>query len=703
VHRNDPQHRRRAIPIRQAVGVPILKSCFQAGGLISAPNGFPAVPDAFKNKCLLSSIALGYLKFTSKSDYEQIKASFVTRSLTALKNVAGQMLLSEMEKICHNSNVTCTGPNIMEEILPLITESLKIQIHVITSMDGQKPGVMSYPSKNNWELPRIYLYLQSDNHIVFIDNLKAFFTLNRRFICLDCNRFYSFNWKRSTHRCTNQKHCFNCNGVIETSDKTVTVQNEIITFCDSKLENNQVPSFSCQKCNLSFSTLRCYTNHQKQCLLNQAGYRCTTCLCYMQLNGKSIEDVKKAHDCNTRQKRCQFCFQMKEKDHICKLKPQVLHKSWPNLCIVNMKFKYLGSSNCQNCYDIREKYVTTNNITFPQLFKLEIFSELICHNHKNISENPAPNVICCFVEQTTRHNFKEFIFCDDQLDASDSLSEETFAFAYSETARAMTKEAFKLKCSKQNVSAMFDAKLKSLPRKTALLKFLIFICSGNFRNYVFVMNDGKAMLAVLEGLLKMDLVPSVVQRGHKIQNLELSSLQVSFVNILSYLDGSIYEMARQYAIEFEPTYFPDGWNQEQFYDYAGGKPLLSDFFHYLDSTTEKSYIQLSYESMPAHWKMRESLMADVKNQTLIFTKAVLSFMKQAFHLQQKCSEMTGKSTEAIHPFGWKVISLSGFTFAIAKYYFLDEHDLFSIMSPYSSGSTRTSQGEYEYMTYLNWF
>lgn len=476
------------ISVRQAVGHPRSRSCFLPGGLISLPIGYPKSPYAFRNQCLLGCVMLGFMKLTNPEEFEKIKKMCYVRTSHVIKNVGGEALDTLIKKICLDCDIPVSGPYEITTVLPVIAEKLKLQIHVISSMDGTTPGVLSFPKGHDLNRPRLYLLCYSADHIVFIDSLKTFFEINRKIICFSCLKFLSTVWKKSEvikkHRCFKQLSCFNCNGLIET-EKTVKVENEITYFCDTHLKMREVGNFSCAKCNLKFETQICYQNHERKC---NYGWKCPNCNIFQKVINKNNEEIALTHICGELRKRCKFCYQLKATEHICQIKPQQSHEIWPNLCFIHMKFKYLGSGNCNSCFEIRRNYASKNNLTLPELFKSEMFSKLICEHHKNISENPKPNMICLLREEQ-RHLFSEYLFYDDDFLMDDQSGNRTFQFPYSDILKPMSDKPFKIKKTAQKVSPTFQKILDkqcNTDRKSAVSKLLLFICKSNFSNYTFI-------------------------------------------------------------------------------------------------------------------------------------------------------------------------------------------------------------------------
>lgn len=207
-------------------------------------------------------------------------------------------------------------------------------------------------------------------------------------------------------------------------------------------------------------------------------------------------------------------------------------------------------------------------------------------------------------------------------------------------------------------------------------------------------------MAVLEGLLRLQVTPEIIQQGSKINYLEVPQLKITFLNAENFVKGSVFELAAQFGLSFNHTFFPISWNQPELYKYEGKKPNLADFFWYSDSAADKAIKKTFHGTLPELFIAKDQLLATVRNESLLFAKACLLYLKNAFSLQNDLAKISGKETEAIHSFGWNIFSLSGFAYSVYRFYFMNDCDIYSVMKPYSSGIT-SSRGEYEWTTYEN--
>ena len=513
---------------RRAVGARN-SNVFISGGIIDSPKGSPLKPNIFDNQCLLVCIVLGILKNLSPCEFQKVQKLFYNNTSAKGKNQAADILEEAVNSLCEMCDINPIGPHVIEDVIPRVEAVFNVQISVIRSMEGSRPDFISFSPTFSYKMPRIYLYLLGVNHVVFIDNLKTFFRQHKKIVCFDCKRFFSYYY-RSNHRCQKQKTCFNCDGILQTPE-TFCQSDEIVKFCDSELTNSKISPFICQNCNLTFRSHLCYQNHNQNCVSNSKGWKCLSCGIFQTATSKKVcEKLQAEHKCGEIKKRCEYCFLVKENNHICKIRQKLPHSIWPNLGFILMKQKKLGAGNCQDCYQLRKNYMDKYTITFPELFQSEVCKNLVCENHKNLPIDLKPNAICMYIE-TEREIFNEKIFCDDTFPVTNFIEKE-IKFRYSNDPKPMSKVPMKLKRTFQNVSSNFEKKLKqefNLAQKSALDKFMLYICKNKLTNYTFILAENNDMLTILQAFLKLNLVPEVIQNGNIINYLEIPTLTYSFL------------------------------------------------------------------------------------------------------------------------------------------------------------------------------
>lgn len=699
IHLQNSSVQRKPVSVSKTVGSNT-SNVFLPGGRISLES-------MLKKDCLTRSICFAVLKLRDNNLYTKVKEICYARRAKHLKQEGYTILENFQKEICDACNISLIGPHDIS-IVNLIANHLKIQVHIILSMETSRPVIQSFPSGNNYELPRIYLQIIND-HIYIIDSLKAFSRFHQKIVCFCCRKLLNNTWRRS-HRCTQTQTCFNCDGIIQT-EKTILVPNEDIYFCNSQLPNikDSLP-FNCDHCNLTFVSPDCFQRHKQICDSNSKGWKCPKCGIFEFTHTfESKEKLESNHICGVKKYRCQFCFQIKEDNHICQIKKQEGHSVWPNMAFLHLAFKDFGCANCDNCYKIQKSYCDQNNITFPELFVKDIYSDLICDLHKNNSISDEPNFISLFKEED-RFQFKEYCFLDEQLILGTPIESENVTYVYSDSFKPISKDPFKCKKSSQKVSNdfanTFDFKINQKTCKSAVDKLMIFFCNSNqMSNYTVVVSDSRTLLLILKLFVNVNIIPNIFQDGQKVNFLEVPSLKIRFVHMSSYIKGSIFDLAAQFNIPFQRTYFPNSWNKNDFYNYVGNIPSLQDFYQFSDTLEDKHYKKLFWNQLISPYSFNEHLINTTRYESYIFFLCCMSFLRQAFEFQSLIKNYVvdkPSKTEFIHPFGWKICSISGFTFAVFSYFFMNDDIMYSVMQPFVGNSVLSSRGEFEWTTWLNW-
>jgi hypothetical protein len=218
---------------------------------------------------------------------------------------------------------------------------------------------------------------------------------------------------------------------------------------------------------------------------------------------------------------------------------------------------------------------------------------------------------------------------------------------------------------------------------------------------VDIVENNKVMFALLKYFLSLQVVPVIIQQETTITLLEITALQIKFLLKSSYLKGSVFEVGLQYGVPLKQKFFPDVWNKEENYNYIGKKPNFESFQLFTDTLKEVTEKKIFFDELSNEWNFNEQIFHCFQNETVVSIKSVLKFLQEAFNLQKTLSLVTEKQPNAIHPFGGRIISLSGFSFALFQFYYYNDVEAYTVMNPDVNGRTQTSRGEFEYISWLN--
>ena len=91
---------------------------------------------------------------------------------------------------------------------------------------------------------------------------------------------------------------------------------------------------------------------------------------------------------------------------------------------------------------------------------------------------------------------------------------------------------------------------------------------------------------LLKGFLDYGFCPEIIRKGRRILVLEIKHLNLRFLTSGAYIDGTEYEIARQFEIPFKKVCFPQRFIAKENFNYSGNIPDLKYFLLTLDSNED---------------------------------------------------------------------------------------------------------------------
>ena len=504
-HVNYSKHRRKAIPQTKysSSRVGCRSGRYYAvnsnEGLLDLPDSFPSNQFAFVNKCLLTSFFFGYFqsrKFDpnhNDSTYDfLLHLTDQKKNVRGRKNAAGEKLLERINDCARRLNISPCGPHDYREILPKLAIEYQCQIHVIIGMQEKNGKVESFPNQYDDSLAQIFLLRTSENHVVFINNLRAFFRKNRE-ICLECHKTFPHHYR---HKCVRET-CKNCL-LFFASEKTMQPKYLPFQFCNSKISSDE--NVKCELCLVTFATKKCFDLHSSFCgkiskngktkkEISRRGQLCQTCNKYLRFNfGRMTpKEIIEKHVCFEEElKKCQHCWcPMYDRLHSCKVEKTPLTQNWPNLVFINFEYRNLTSEHCEACERLRKKNTARNDI--PR--------NIFCEYHEQNYETEEPNVICVWREKS-RGLFEEHIILEDSFNVPSCEPKEKYKFEYyndKNVQPSTTKVKARYNHNRKFAPHLQNVVLQKSKEKnnSAIWKFLQLILLPEWRNSVFLSwNEG---------------------------------------------------------------------------------------------------------------------------------------------------------------------------------------------------------------------
>jgi hypothetical protein len=178
---------------------------------MDVPNDYPNAPhlNVFKDKCLLTATILGLLQNEYFKSNRQDRRYLYAQNINSINKVkqcrAGQIILSELNKIIQNLELPLNGPYDLEETTKKLTSAFKCQFFIFDGICNSRKLIYMYPEKYQDELQPIYLFQprEAKNHLVFIRNYHSYCRANMT-VCFNCKKtFLTSNYR---HLCPREKH-----------------------------------------------------------------------------------------------------------------------------------------------------------------------------------------------------------------------------------------------------------------------------------------------------------------------------------------------------------------------------------------------------------------------------------------------------------------------------------------------------------------
>jgi len=552
-------------------------------GTLDFEIGFNDQPSIFQNMCLLTSTILGkekvkanetkhYRKFNlllplcsgfKKHTYSKIdkNARRVKKDIVTVlqKKIAGQTMTKEIEQVIKHCKIPKIGPYNAYDVCPLLSDFFKCQIHLIEGMQSKNASIVSFPSKFDDSLPQIVLFKVENDHVTFVSNLKMFFRHFNKRICFGCFKTFSPRYK---HLCLKYT-CFPCRRLYG-SESTYHFSDPYFEYCDSAILDKllSIP-FSCPKCFISITTENCKKGHITVCgnpendSKGRAGFNCPNCGTFFYKGFPNAEMARLKHSCDPSKKNCKLCGLVIHENHQCLIKPKEHTKKWPNLAFFAFSYKFL--SQCKACYEIKKVFLEKNKLTWRELNCHEQFENLQCDAHLISSKyEPEPNLAVIYKEEQ-RGIFTQYIVSENGLEIYQREKKQINAPYFSNNIEKPEFSSFKSYVRPIKSFEISRKNIEEKKKKSMIENFLLLVTQPEWQNTTFLSfgANKSANLIILKGLLKLDLIPFVVQKGNRVNLVSLDFLELRFLDASAYINGGLEEWCEMFELDEKVHYFPE--------------------------------------------------------------------------------------------------------------------------------------------------
>lgn len=536
----------------------------------------------FKDKCILSHIVLGLMRFETnstnkfflllnicgphpKTRVRSENGKLVKQTKPTEKNVsrATAELSNQLLRLISKCGFLHDGPYDVHEVLPKIAESLNIQIHLIHSIQSKQAAIDSYPDHFDSARPQIVLYRTSQEHASYVYDLKVAFRYFKKQVCFKCKETFWFNYQ---HVCKKSDTCFSCRKTYQQPSDCPQVD-QFFETCDSQIETSMLEfPLQCEKCNIPITTQKCFLGHKKICGISEsskgkAGFYCEKCNTFFGRNRSGFANSKEAkemHICDHNIKKCYLCRNIREENHQCPIGQAGMSKVWPNLAFV--AFANKTNQSCVSCFSIKEEFRRAKNMTWREVYSHENFSKLFCEKHAHNWELKSEPNLAVIYKEIERGVFERKVISEEGLNLE---SEETHVLSQpyvDKDLRDVPKFKTEARYNKPSNSLVLIRKgYKEKEKKTLIEKLLLELTSPSFQNYVVLGLHASQTYhsLILNGLVDLHFRPYVIQNGNRINLISVDSINLRFLNCSSYLSGSLEEIRDAFAGNEEIIYFPE--------------------------------------------------------------------------------------------------------------------------------------------------
>lgn len=608
---------------------------------IDVPNGSNKYPNIFWNKCILTCFVLGL------SQHENLKSlnnDYLYMSLIQSKNDkkvnhAIKLLNKRLINLIILMNFPREGPYDLLSTLESLHKNYKCQFFVFE--DIVKTGsnlTIRIPDQYDSSLIPIFLFKKFDQeHIIFIKNINSFFKQNGK-TCLSCKKHFKSNFK---HKCKVTESCFACHRFYKSSDTFYHFKLNNF-FCDRYTTKDQ--SSLCSVCNITLYSNDCKKAHKRLCNSKGFfGFKCLKCNKFSYRQGSlNSSQLKLLHICN-KTELCKHCHQIKETDHLCKLRLEKLSSFRTKLVFLNIEFY-----------------------------------------RESLSQNSNP-VLATFFIETEVGCFKEQSLWDPHLHLYDETISEALNFNYIPKNAELPCRPKRQLREKMLVMERLS-KTKNVSFESQMLSFLL---KDDFFDSTIILQDScnYQFLFLLKMFCSFGICPDILKNDASIMLIEIKSLALRFVSSQNYTPGDEYFLASQFDVPYTKHLFPFKLLKPYHFNDS-----ILPMRHHFDENDE-----WCMDSIGKKWCLWKELKTHCSQKVFIFALSILKFLKEFYGFQQ---HFHTTSNQFFNPFSSPNCSLGGAIFRLFKWIVLPTTDIFTVKNEYGNHGKFVSRIEHQYLSFL---
>jgi len=483
-----------------------------------------------------------------------------------------------------------------------------------------------------------------------------------------------------------------------------------MNFCDKNL-STESPKI-CNICNVTLHTSHCQQGHKLLCCgKGSFGWKCLKCKKFSyrfgNLNSKLMESM---HQCGT--KKCIYCCQDMDLEHLCKLKLEKYPKAWPFIAFIGIEHVNISVNDCLYCLKLKNEAKNGGDLASQTLSSNSEYLDIACVKHKNNEKLIEPAIIVIYKE-VKRGIFRKYVLTSADMFTTDFIEENVIDFAYLSKELSSIYDNAKSVKRPQKKTFDFDQNFKILQAQNTLKlsvinKFVQLTSQPEWQNTTFILQDyySQNYNTILSAYIKNGFCPKVIQNGRKIIFMEVQNFNLRFITSNSYLEGFEFDLAKQYNLNLEPYFFPENLKNPLYFHYNEKVPNIEHFYLFNDNNDIKEQKENFVKNLNETnyvWNFQKELLRYCDEKVWCLTIACLKFLEESFNFQvliKKENQIQGK--ELLHPFGYELCSMPGFTFKLYKILYLNYEEMYIVKNEYGFNNKNVSKLEFEWATYMEY-
>ncbi len=633
---------------------------------------------AFKGICLVISAYVGYIFYKANTceieEYQEIwkkinkiknRKKFSKKAVT----LACKFLWERIQDLSkHIPGILDCNNQTKEFVLPKLADFFDVQFTLRESENPNSDVIVFQthdPPTENKAIINLHRELVDTENLIYHVSPITFlnqYKKKRGLACYFCKvRFNSNGYK---HICRKNikgiKNCLQCRRIIA-SEKVDRNKKTYLTYCLSNIEPDENVE-DCQKCRQSFKSEECKKFHaQSTC---PYGVKCTECGSFLRLNSKKSNHAVRWLEHNCLLFYCPVCKNELPKNHLCKLVTKIVQSVWCKIAFISLAKIDSSFFKCFACLKLRNDLCAIHK-DFLKYSNFHEFNYAITYREKN-----EPGV---FFPQTWSHN-TTFL---PEIQNSDVL---TFSYTPPNLKKQFSSQLPAGRFGKRpriRTPLSFYKEKENDPLFIKLIKAII--RDESFINTVFICISDEYLGHVLEAILALKLTPLPLKyKNHCLSIVGIYEKNVSFMSFHTYIKCNLHQLTSSYLNTHSKTCFPITLNHPIFYQYNGGIPHSDFFIQTTDSNDEKRAKANYVKQFEGIFSFHPQLHSYISNKCFFFAKAVLTFLKSTFDLQETLKEYCHNSAPYIHPFMYPINSISSYTYTLLRLHCLYNKDIYVV-------------------------